>query len=188
MLSLKSTLASGVKGTLARNKGACPCLCRHGAPRPEKPTPGSICGVDPPFGGLLGGWVHNKKARQIYSNTKHALSNAARHGGGVSGPIPRGCRCPFKSVAAVLENGPRFCPHLLHRGFDQICAMWVPSYFLFGGLGGDLALTGGSGGISGDRRTRIGHTYPLPGSMAPQGALRPKLTRLSHPGIGKSGP
>ena len=43
-----------------------------------------------------------------------------------------------------------------------------------------LALTGGSGGVSGDRRTRMGHIYPLPGSMAPQGALCPKLTRLTE--------
>ena len=41
-----------------------------------------------------------------------------------------------------------------------------------------LALTGGSGGLSGGRRTHMGHTYPLPGSMTPQGALCPKLTRL----------
>ena len=38
-----------------------------------------------------------------------------------------------------------------------------------------LALSGGLGEISGDRRTRMGHTYPLPGSMAPQGALCPTL-------------
>ena len=46
-----------------------------------------------------------------------------------------------------------------------------------------LALSGGLGGISGDRRTRMGHTYPLPGSMAPQGALCPKLARFmgGHP-------
>ena len=42
-----------------------------------------------------------------------------------------------------------------------------------------LALSEGLGETSGDRRTRMGHTYPLPGSMAPQGALCPKLTRLT---------
>ena len=42
-----------------------------------------------------------------------------------------------------------------------------------------LALTGGSGGVSGDRRTRMGHTCPLPGSMAPQGALCAKLARFT---------
>ena len=41
-----------------------------------------------------------------------------------------------------------------------------------------LALSGGLGEISGDRRTRMRHTYPLPGSMAPQGALCPKLARF----------
>ena len=54
----------------------------------------------------------------------------------------------------------------------------------FGGSGGTLALTGGSGGVSGDRRTRMGHTYPLPGSMAPQGAFvsqaRPLTSRLTE--------
>ena len=51
-----------------------------------------------------------------------------------------------------------------------------------------LALSGGLGEISGDRRTRMGHTYPLPGSMAPQGALCPKLARFlggchAHPRV-----
>ena len=51
------------------------------------------------------------------------------------------------------------------------------------GKAATLALSGGLGGISGDRRTRMGHTYPLPGSMAPQGALCPKLARFmgGHP-------
>ena len=46
-----------------------------------------------------------------------------------------------------------------------------------------LALSGGLGEISGDRRTHVGHTYSLPGSMAPQGALCPKLARFmgGHP-------
>ena len=47
------------------------------------------------------------------------------------------------------------------------------------GLEATLALTGGSGGVSGDRRTRMGHTCPLPGSMPPQGALCPKLARFT---------
>jgi len=42
-----------------------------------------------------------------------------------------------------------------------------------------LALTGRSGGVSGDWRTRMGHTCPLPGSMAPQGALCAKLARFT---------
>jgi len=42
---------------------------------------------------------------------------------------------------------------------------------------------GGSGGVSGDRRTRMGHTYPLPGSMDPQDAFCLKLARFTggHP-------
>ena len=49
---------------------------------------------------------------------------------------------------------------------------------MLGRLEATLALTGGSGAVLGDRRTRMGHIYPLPGSMASQGALCPKLTRL----------
>ena len=55
------------------------------------------------------------------------------------------------------------------------------------GLEATLALTGGSGGVSGDRRTRMGHIYPLPGSMAPQGDLCPKLARLTEAN-GKNSP
>ena len=41
-----------------------------------------------------------------------------------------------------------------------------------------LALSGGLGEISGDRRARMGHTYPLPGSFTPQAALLPQYARL----------
>ena len=46
------------------------------------------------------------------------------------------------------------------------------------GKAATLALSGGPGGFLGVQRTRMGHAYPLPGSMAPQGALCPKLARL----------
>ena len=42
---------------------------------------------------------------------------------------------------------------------------------------------GGLVGISGARRMPIDHTYPLPVSMAPKGALRPQYARFpnAHP-------
>ena len=43
-----------------------------------------------------------------------------------------------------------------------------------------MALSGGLGGPSGARRTHMVHTYPLPGSVAPKGALRPQHARFLH--------
>ena len=68
-----------------------------------------------------------------------------------------------------------------NRVFSGLLTSETEGYRLFlPGKAATLALSGGLGEISGDRWTRMGHTYPLPGSMAPQGALCPKLARFTR--------
>ena len=95
----------------------------------------------------------------------YARPNRSRNG---RGPTP------------VQSTAGRFAgKNCRNRGFSGLLSSETEGDRLFlPGKAATLALSGGPGGFLGVRQTRMGHTYPLPGSMAPQGALCPKIARF----------
>ena len=86
---------------------------------------------------------------------------------------------PRFRVRLVVSQG----KNCRNRGFSGLLSWETEGDRLFlPGKAATLALSGGLGEISGDRRTRMRHTYPLPGSFTPQATLLPQHARLPSKG------
>ena len=109
--------------------------------------------------------LRGSSARRAYART-----NRSRNGRGPT---------PVQSTAGSFAG--KNCRNRVFSGLltseTEVDRLFLP------GKAATLALSGGLVGISGARRMHIDHTYPLPESMAPKGALRPQHARFpnAHP-------